>query len=593
MSAVIRTSTAPSAAPSHSQPLAIGDVARAIAFDARGDITLETFLSEVRGLAATLPDARHAINLCDDRYRFLVAFCAVALRGQTTLLPPSRAPATIGCVQQQHPDSYCIGDMAISPMPPHYLRMPDTLPRIDGPLPHVDGAALVAIGFTSGSTGLPRANPKTWDSFRTSTAQNLAALQDLWPHGVTPHIVATVPPQHMYGMELSVLFPLLGGAAVHGARPFFPADIAASLGDASRHRVLVTTPVHLRALVESGIDLPPLEAIVTATAPLSQALAASAEARFGCEVREVFGSTETCVIARRRTAIEELWTPLPGVRVQPQPDGTLVHAAHLPAPVVLADLVEVDADGRFLLCGRQADLLEIAGKRASLGELTRCLLAIPGVEDGVVLQMDECDAGGMGEGSGASTRRTSRVPCATASIRCSCRVACNASLHCRATTPASCHAPNCCVCCRATCNRPGIAIEADVPGRPHPGSRSQLTRPSHMARQTWLRPYAGERLQPFRFIRGVPSMGIIIWLIVGGIVGWLASMIMKTDGQQGILLNIVVGIVGAFIGGWLIGPLVGAGSINDGFSVMSLVVSLIGAIILLAIVNLFRRGRVR
>jgi len=77
-------------------------------------------------------------------------------------------------------------------------------------------------------------------------------------------------------------------------------------------------------------------------------------------------------------------------------------------------------------------------------------------------------------------------------------------------------------------------------------------------------------------------MGIIIWLIVGGVVGWLASMVMKTDAQQGILLNVVVGIVGAFIGGWLIGPLVGAGSINDGFSIMSFVVSLVGAIILLA-----------
>ncbi len=88
-------------------------------------------------------------------------------------------------------------------------------------------------------------------------------------------------------------------------------------------------------------------------------------------------------------------------------------------------------------------------------------------------------------------------------------------------------------------------------------------------------------------------MNIIIWLIVGGIIGWLASMIMKTDGQQGIILNVIVGIVGAFIGGWLIGPMVGAGSINDGFSVMSLVVSLVGAVILLAIVNLFRRGRVR
>ena len=88
-------------------------------------------------------------------------------------------------------------------------------------------------------------------------------------------------------------------------------------------------------------------------------------------------------------------------------------------------------------------------------------------------------------------------------------------------------------------------------------------------------------------------MGLILWLIVGGIVGWLASMVMKTDGQQGIILNVVVGIVGAFIGGWLISPLVGMGTINQGFSIGSVVVSLIGAIILLAIVNLFRRGRVR
>ncbi|MBC7988526.1 MAG: acyl-CoA synthetase [Luteimonas sp.] len=400
MSAVIQTSPSLLAMSMHAQPLAVGDGRRAIAFDARGDIALDAFLSEVRGVAATLPEARYAINLCDDRYRFLVAFCAVALRGQTTLLPPSRAPAAIEGVQRQHPDSYCIGDDCVSDgalplLPQHHVRMPDILPRLDGPSPHIGGEALVAIGFTSGSTGCPKPNAKTWNSFRTSTAQNLAALQDLWPDGATPHIVATVPPQHMYGMELSVLLPLLGGAAVHGARPFFPGDVAAALRDARTHRLLVTTPVHLRALVESRVDLPALAAIVTATAPLPQALAAAAEALFGCEVREMFGSTETCVIARRRTAIEERWTPLPGVRVHPQPDGTLVHAAHLPAPVALADLVEVDGDGAFRLRGRQEDLLEIAGKRASLGDLTRCLLAVPGVEDGVVLQLDEREGNGV------------------------------------------------------------------------------------------------------------------------------------------------------------------------------------------------------
>ena len=89
-------------------------------------------------------------------------------------------------------------------------------------------------------------------------------------------------------------------------------------------------------------------------------------------------------------------------------------------------------------------------------------------------------------------------------------------------------------------------------------------------------------------------MGFLIWLIVGGIVGWLASMLMRTDGQQGILLNVIVGIVGAFLGGWLISPLVGVGTINEGaFNLASLGVSLAGAVILLVIVNLIRRATAR
>ena len=89
-------------------------------------------------------------------------------------------------------------------------------------------------------------------------------------------------------------------------------------------------------------------------------------------------------------------------------------------------------------------------------------------------------------------------------------------------------------------------------------------------------------------------MNLIIWLIIGGVVGWLASLIMRTDGQQGIVLNVVVGIVGAFLAGWFISPMVGIGTINQtNFSLPSVLVSLVGAVILLTIVNLFRRGSVR
>jgi uncharacterized membrane protein YeaQ/YmgE (transglycosylase-associated protein family) len=89
-------------------------------------------------------------------------------------------------------------------------------------------------------------------------------------------------------------------------------------------------------------------------------------------------------------------------------------------------------------------------------------------------------------------------------------------------------------------------------------------------------------------------MNIIIWLVVGGLIGWVASMIMRTDGQQGLFLNVIVGIVGAALGGWFISPLVGVPTINqDAFSFGALVVSLLGAVVLLAIVNLVRRGSAR
>ena len=89
-------------------------------------------------------------------------------------------------------------------------------------------------------------------------------------------------------------------------------------------------------------------------------------------------------------------------------------------------------------------------------------------------------------------------------------------------------------------------------------------------------------------------MNFIIWLIIGGLIGWVASLIMKTDGQQGVILNVVVGIVGALLGGWLIAPMLGTGTINSNdFSIAGLGVSLLGAVILLAIVNLLRRGTAR
>ena len=89
-------------------------------------------------------------------------------------------------------------------------------------------------------------------------------------------------------------------------------------------------------------------------------------------------------------------------------------------------------------------------------------------------------------------------------------------------------------------------------------------------------------------------MNFLIWLVVGGVLGWVASLIMKTDGQQGVILNVVVGIIGALIAGFVIAPMFGTGTINSNdFSISGLLVSLVGAVVLLAIVSMFRRGAVR
>jgi acyl-coenzyme A synthetase/AMP-(fatty) acid ligase len=378
---------------SRTLPLATGDGTRPVVFGPGGPVALGVFLARARVLADRLPEARHAILLCEDRYRFLLAFCAAALRGQPVLLPPSRAPACVADIAARHPDSHCLGDDDVDGNGSQGASTGEVCAG-------VAADALAVLGFTSGSTGTPAAHAKTWASFHASTLQNAAALRDLWPAGETAHLVATVPPQHMYGLELSVLLPLLADVAVHAGRPFFPHDIVRALHETPAPRLLVTTPVHLRALLDAcasdaSLAPPPIAGIVSATAPLPAALAAAAEARFGCELREFFGSTETCVIAVRRTAQGDAWTPFPGVRMQPRPGGTEVHAPQLPVPVVLADLVELDGDGRFLLRGRDADLLEIAGTRASLGDLTRRLQAVDGVEDGVVFPLDPDPATGV------------------------------------------------------------------------------------------------------------------------------------------------------------------------------------------------------
>ncbi|HET8765166.1 MAG TPA: AMP-binding protein, partial [Rhodanobacter sp.] len=322
--------------------LAADDLQRTVAWRAGHAVSAGTFLAHVAQVAAALPPATAAVNLCEDRYAFLVAFCALVVRGQVNLLPPSRAPQMVAEVMATHPGCYALGEQARATALRGYHRLPPLADEpFAGAVPMVPADQLALIAYTSGSTGTPRPNAKRWGALHAATRGTRAMLARVAGNRV--NVVATVPPQHIYGIETSVLLPLLGTIAVHAGKPFFPADIAAALATVPAPRVLVTTPVHLRALVAANLALPPLAAMLSATAPMPPELAGDAERAFGAPLVEVFGSTETCAIASRRLTADTDWALYPGVALHPRPDGTEVSAPQLDAPVVLADLMEVDA----------------------------------------------------------------------------------------------------------------------------------------------------------------------------------------------------------------------------------------------------------
>lgn len=373
-------------------PALAGAAGRPVLYRAGEPLPAGRFLAQARALAARLPPTPYLINLCEDRGHFLVAFCAALLSGRTTLLPPARTERVVAEIADAWTPASRIDDAWVAAT---CAEAGDASEDPAG-LPGIPGDRVVAIGFTSGSTGRPRPNPKTWGAFAGTTARNEALLRSL---GTAPNaafnLLATVPSQHMYGMETCVLLPVLGEVAVAVERPLFPQDLAQALADLPPPRLLVTTPVHLRALAGAGIAYPPVAAVVSATAPLDAALARHAEQVFAAPLVEVFGSTETCVIGHRRPTVDPFWQPYPGLRLRPCDEGTRVEASWLPAPVLLQDHLCFADDGRFQVVGRCQDMVEIAGKRASLGDITCRLLAIPGIEDAIVFQAPQPDAAGV------------------------------------------------------------------------------------------------------------------------------------------------------------------------------------------------------
>ena len=320
-----------------------------------------------------------------------LAACLLARR--VCLLPPTRTPEVIRQLATFAPDVCCLtdeDDCNIALPQVRFPQQPAWQAATGGSpwrVPEIDADQVAAYVFTSGSTGAPVPYPKTWGKLVRCVRDGSARLGSA--DGRSHAVLATVPPQHMYGFESSVLLALQSGGALCAERPFYPADVCSALDSLPRPRTLISTPIHLRALLASQAQVPPADLIVSATAPLPRELAWEAEQRFQAPLLEIYGSTESGQLATRRTARDEEWQLWPGVCLTLEEGRAWARGGHLEQPTPMCDELEpIDAE-RFLLGGRLADLVNIAGKRSSLSYLTHQLNSIAGVEDGVFFFPEE------------------------------------------------------------------------------------------------------------------------------------------------------------------------------------------------------------
>jgi acyl-coenzyme A synthetase/AMP-(fatty) acid ligase len=333
-------------------------------------VSVERFLGVAAALARRLPQGGHCINACEDRLNFLAALAAALMARSTTLLPHSRAPNVLRELGAQHAGATTLSDADVGAWPER--EEPAQMPAFAR-----DQVAVVL--FTSGTTGTPRPHAKTWGSL----VAGARALRARVPEVAGASIVGAVPPQHMWGLETTVMLPLQSGCAVEASCPLLPAEIAAALARVPGPRWLVATPAHLRACALSGQALPALAGVLCSTAALPQETAQRIEELGGAALFEIYGSTETGAIATRRTARTDVFEAVAGIDIAVAGEQAVAQGGHLQSPVTLNDVLLARGDARFVVHGRTADLVKIGGKRSSLGALTAELNAIPGVADGV------------------------------------------------------------------------------------------------------------------------------------------------------------------------------------------------------------------
>ena len=351
------------------------------------------FLRSVWTLAAQLPQKRYAINLCKDRYHFAIGFAAGLVARQISLLPTCRADEPLRRLIQRYPDAYILTDHDDVETSIPRFHMTDQGGQGPGSTenPFIPADRIAVVAFTSGSSGYPQAHAKSWGSLVTG-ANALGRQLNLECH--PPRIaVGTVPAQHMYGLETTIMLPLQWGWSLHAGNSILPADIRSDLELLGSPAWLMTTPFHLNAYLSEGTLLPGLEGIISATMPLARSVAQDAERLWQVPVHEIYGCTEGGMLASRHTTAGDLWTLCHDLRMRHTDDTTWVMGGHVGAWLQLTDRIRMHGRREFFLLGPHYDLVKVAGKRASIAALNAALIRVNGVLDGTFYWPDQGRSG--------------------------------------------------------------------------------------------------------------------------------------------------------------------------------------------------------
>lgn len=356
-----------------------------VAVGANGSKTGADLRRAVCAVARALPNAppgRQVLVLCEDRYDFTVAIWAAWQRRYAVALPPNTKSETLEHLMRtedfaavlHHGDGPGIDVRKVA----QESTGVEFKPRV------IEPSEYIATLYTSGSTGEAQVCGK-------KARQLLGEPRVLASNfGVTSDhcILATVPARHIYGILFGVLLPMTAGACFVRETPFHSETVADCI---RRHHVdtLVSVPVHLRGLLNLEPNSVVLRRVFSSGAPMPHTTTGALKERFGFDVTEIFGSSETGGIAFRDSLSQEPWKPLPSVRIDVDSHDRLLVSSPFAdsdhgVPTVCADQVAIVDDGRFHHVGREDGVVKIGGVRVSEKEVERKILALPGVTDAAV-----------------------------------------------------------------------------------------------------------------------------------------------------------------------------------------------------------------